>query len=114
MLNQLIRIAFVANILIMAGSAGALNLGDLVNAVDKASKVAKQNSETNSNIIANVGSERSASISTYTNKSPHEITDLLQPESASSMTSPTPYPRHGHFFAALPSGCNETAAPVWL
>jgi len=36
------------------------------------------------------------------------------PESASSMTSPTPYPRNGHFFAASPSGCVETAAPAWL
>lgn len=47
---------------------------------------------------------------------PAFVTSSLKqiPESASSMTSPTPYPRHGHFFAALPSGCNETAAPVWL
>ncbi|MDP1572982.1 MAG: hypothetical protein Q8M09_02650 [Pseudomonadota bacterium] len=37
----------------------------------------------------------------------------LKPESASSMTSPAPYPRHGHFFAASPSSCAETAAPTW-
>ncbi|MDP1572844.1 MAG: hypothetical protein Q8M09_14980 [Pseudomonadota bacterium] len=37
----------------------------------------------------------------------------IKPESASSMTSPAPYPRHGHFFAASPSSCAETAAPTW-
>jgi hypothetical protein len=37
-----------------------------------------------------------------------------EPESASSMTSATPYPRNGHFFAVPPSGYAETAALVSL
>ena len=38
----------------------------------------------------------------------------INPESASSLTSPAPCPIHGHFFAPRPSGCAETAAPVWV
>jgi hypothetical protein len=78
MINQLIKIAFVVNILAISGSVGALNLGDLVNTVDKVSKVAKQNAETNSNVNASAGRETNSSVSTYTNKSPNEITGLLQ------------------------------------
>jgi hypothetical protein len=36
------------------------------------------------------------------------------PESASSMTRPTPYLSNGDFFAASTSGCADTAAPAWL
>jgi hypothetical protein len=38
----------------------------------------------------------------------------LSPESASSMTRPTPYLSNGDFFAASTSGCADTAAPAWL
>jgi hypothetical protein len=36
------------------------------------------------------------------------------PESASSMTRPTPYLSNGDFFAASTSGCADTAASAWL